>query len=474
MGNKLKKLVIFWIVGAFAAVFAGSLIYDDKDEMDKFPEVVHAASEKAAGEDKDKSGTSSEDLKKAADKAGEAKQRLEEEKEQLSKEVARIKLEKNNIVAYIQELDEKSTDLSEKIEQNLQEIKNVRDELDKLSLDKIDAVIRKENQYETMKKRIRYLYENGSDEYLQILLESKSLSDLYSRAEYVSKVTEYDNKMLSKYQETCESIEEMQLIMENKLDELNNRKDSLKLERKSLNKLINNKTKKLDEYNNKLGKSESELQDYAQQISDKEKEMEELLEEQRKKAAKEEAEAKRKAEEKAKKDAEAAKKDTNDNGKGNENKDSGKNDNGKDNPTASPDYTGNNSTSDYRWPLNVSGTISSYFGYRTSPTAGASSYHKGIDIAVPTGTAVVAARSGTVITASYAADAGNYVCISHGDGAYTYYMHCSSLSVKAGAKVVQGQVVALSGSTGVSTGPHLHFAIYKDGNYVNPLDYVKR
>lgn len=87
----------------------------------------------------------------------------------------------------------------------------------------------------------------------------------------------------------------------------------------------------------------------------------------------------------------------------------------------------------------MSGRITSYFGYRTSPTAGASSNHKGIDISVPVGSTVVAAKAGTVVTAAYSASAGNYIAISHGDGVYTYYMHCSSLAVSSGAKVSQGQ-----------------------------------
>ena len=125
-----------------------------------------------------------------------------------------------------------------------------------------------------------------------------------------------------------------------------------------------------------------------------------------------------------------------------------------------------------RWPLNVSGRISSGFGPRTSPTAGASSYHRGLDIAVAYGTPIVAAGDGTVATASYSSSEGNYVMISHGNRLYTIYMHCSRLAVSAGDKVSRGQVIAYVGSTGISTGPHLHFGVSKNGSYVNPLSYV--
>ena len=129
---------------------------------------------------------------------------------------------------------------------------------------------------------------------------------------------------------------------------------------------------------------------------------------------------------------------------------------------------------EYAWPLPVSGRITSTFGYRKAPTAGASSYHKGVDIAVNTGTNVLACKEGKVVTAAYSSSAGNYVAIYHGGGIYSYYMHCSQLKTSVGKHVEKGQVIARSGSTGISTGPHLHFAMYKSGNYVNPMYYVKQ
>ena len=131
-------------------------------------------------------------------------------------------------------------------------------------------------------------------------------------------------------------------------------------------------------------------------------------------------------------------------------------------------------TGEYAWPLPVSGRITSTFGYRKAPTAGASSYHKGVDIAVNTGTNVLACKEGKVVTAAYSSSAGNFVAIYHGGGIYSYYMHCSQLRTSVGKHVEKGQVIAKSGSTGISTGPHLHFAMYKSGNYVNPMYYVKQ
>jgi len=120
----------------------------------------------------------------------------------------------------------------------------------------------------------------------------------------------------------------------------------------------------------------------------------------------------------------------------------------------------------------VSGRISSKFGKRTAPTKGASTYHKGLDFAVPTGTAVRASNGGKVIQAGWGRGYGYCVYIQHADGKVTRYGHCSKVLVKAGQSVQQGEKIALSGNTGVSTGPHLHFEILVGGAQVNPLNYL--
>lgn len=120
----------------------------------------------------------------------------------------------------------------------------------------------------------------------------------------------------------------------------------------------------------------------------------------------------------------------------------------------------------------VSGRISSGFGKRNAPTKGASTYHKGVDFAVPTGTAVMASCGGTVIRAGWGSGYGYCVYVQHPDGRVTRYGHCSKVLVKTGQSVSQGQKIALSGNTGVSTGPHLHFEILINGSQVNPLKYI--
>ena len=124
------------------------------------------------------------------------------------------------------------------------------------------------------------------------------------------------------------------------------------------------------------------------------------------------------------------------------------------------------------WPLS-GGRISSYFGRRRAPTAGASTYHKGLDIATPTGSAVYASSGGVVTSAGWQGGYGYAVVIRHPDGHSTRYGHLSKILVSVGQSVSQGQTIAKSGSTGVSTGPHLHFEVIENGVQVDPLRFLQ-
>ncbi len=132
--------------------------------------------------------------------------------------------------------------------------------------------------------------------------------------------------------------------------------------------------------------------------------------------------------------------------------------------------SGSSASGDFIWPTR--GRITSPFGYRTHPVRGTQQFHSGIDMALSPGTPVMATAGGLVTTSGWEGALGRTIIIDHGDGYSSLYAHNSQLLVKAGAYVVPGQVIALSGNSGVSTGPHLHFEIRKDGEPVNPLNYL--
>lgn len=123
------------------------------------------------------------------------------------------------------------------------------------------------------------------------------------------------------------------------------------------------------------------------------------------------------------------------------------------------------------WPVAITNQITSAFGGRPSPTAGATSNHKGVDIAVPVGTSVAAAFDGVISKSGYSSARGNYIVIDDGNGTQALYQHLSQSLGAVGRKVTAGQVIAKSGNTGVSTGAHLHFEILKNGKNVNPQTF---
>ena len=342
--------------------------------------------------------------------------------------ISDLKSSKSSLQNYITELDQQAaqldsqlTELSEAIDVKNGEIEETKEALDRA----IDTV---NTQYEAMKKRIQYMYENGDYSYLNLLLEASSMSDLLNRAEFASQMVDYDRKMLVNFQEAKQVVEDTKAQLEQEQAELEGMQEEVTEQKEAVDLLIDTKTQEIAEYQQKIANAEAEADDYAQQLDEQEK----LLEKIENQIA---AEAAKKAQE-----LEAS--------------------------------GGVVSASGFMWPCPSSHRITSYVGPRSQPTAGASTNHKGIDIGAASGSTIVASADGVVTTATYSSSAGNYIVISHGGGISTVYMHCSSLYVSVGTKVSQGQSIAAVGSTGYSTGPHLHFGVIKNGTYVNPLDYV--
>lgn len=122
------------------------------------------------------------------------------------------------------------------------------------------------------------------------------------------------------------------------------------------------------------------------------------------------------------------------------------------------------------WP--VSGAVASYFGFRTHPVTGSYQFHNGVDIVADYSTAIKAAASGVVAKAGWEGGYGNFIEIDHGNGLVSKYAHCSQILMSIGSTVKKGQVIALVGSSGLTTGPHLHYEVQRDGKVVNPMSYL--
>lgn len=387
---------------------------------------------------------------------------LEAKKADLEGAIANLEKEADDIVAYIEKLDKKLNELNAEIASLKQQVEKANGNLEQIKVDLKEAEETAQNQYDTMKKRIKYMYENGSQDYVEVLLSANSISDLLNRFEYINKINEYDDNLLASYEETKELIAKKKEEQEEQIASLEKMQEELAVEQDGVERLSAKKTEQLKKKNAKIQSSEAKVSAYESAIQEQEELLEQLLEEERKRQ--EEEERKRKEEEERKRQEELKKQQAAQQQQNNSNSNSNSSNSGNTIHTSGS----------YCWPLNISGTITSNFGYRDAPTAGASSYHKGIDIAAPTGTSVAAAKEGTVTTASYQSAAGNYIMVYHGNSTYTVYMHLSAIHVSVGQKVSQGEVIGAVGSTGVSTGPHLHFGVNVNGSYVNPLNYVSK
>ncbi len=446
MGRKYKVILAVWLAGAVAAAgvdyarqVSGDAQFADHTQLAGNtkstgdagftrgePRTVHAAGTAAPAATRTP-GIVRGDLGGAQNRLDE----LETEKQQVQEQVDRIQKFTDNVAKYVKTLDLQVKRLYERIERNREEIKTLRQEAEAVNQEYEQALALQQEQYNQMKARIKYMYENSNDSYLGYLVESKSLADIFSREEYIEKVTGYDKEIMQKYQSVLTEVAVAKQQADDKLSSVGAVKTALQYEKKTAKRLMAEKHRQLKMYDSLTQSSQEELGTYAEQIAAQEQEVENLMQQQRQQIAAQENVY-----------------------------------NGK--PVVMP------VEGEYAWPLTVSGRITSPFGPRSAPTAGASSYHKGVDIAVSMGSAVLATKAGKVVTSTYSPSAGYYVGIYHGGGIYAYYMHNSSLQVKEGQKVKQGQVIARSGSTGVSTGPHLHFAIFRKGNYVNPMYYVSQ
>ena len=365
------------------------------------------------------------------------KKKLEKKRAKENERIEKLKDQRDEIQDAIKKLDEKKQNIELKISDYNEKAKKTEKSIAKTEKE-IKVAKKVENeQYDIMKKRIKYMYENGETDYLEIILGSNSVEDLLNQSEYMSRISEYDNTLLGRYQQAKKIAEEKKLEKENKLTDLNIILNELETKKAENERLADAKNAQIEKFASLIQEAGKKVSEYDLEIVQKERYIDELI-----------AEAERAERERREREAQSS-------------------DTGND-----IIVSGKESAAGMIWPLPASRYITSGFGYRNEVMAGSGTFHNGIDIAVNAGASIVAAKAGRVIAAGYHYSMGNHVILDHGSGVYTVYMHSSKLLVTVGQEVSQGETIALVGSTGMSTGPHLHFSVKLNGQYVNPLDYV--
>ncbi len=424
--------------------------------------------------------------------------RIEEERKETEQKLAELEAKREDAESYIAAVEGEIQAVIAQVAVMTEQKFVVMQQIEAVSAQLEEAEKQAKEQYEKMKLRIRYMYERGDTEYLELLLSSKNFTDFLGRTEYISQISEYDRTMLTRYQETIDEIHEREAVLQERKADLEKWETELSAKEASLFLLAEAKADELKELDDLIDETDHLIVDYDQALAAEEEalleiqqEIERLEEEERKRL---EEEKKRQEEEEKRRQEEEQKRQEEEANKNNQN--SQDNQAGQTKPVPEPEEPEpeepDDGTSDQEvsakgmiWPVASCTRITSLFGYRVDPITGevdgTLSNHKGIDIALPggalEGASVSAAASGTVVISRYSTSAGNWIILYHGNSTYTVYMHLSHLNVSAGETVSQGQTIGLVGNTGWSTGAHLHFEV-RIGGFVNssysvdPLGYV--
>ncbi len=356
----------------------------------------------------------------------------EQEKKELTAGLTNVEnvkkeLEKSkaNLTAYVQELDKTVADIQDKIDTLTEQIAEKEEEIEQTKKELAAAEQDEADQYEAMQNRMQSLYEQGDTYYLELLAESGSFADFLNKLDYIEQLSQYDNNLLIEYQGVVEYVSLCKEKLEVEQEVLNETKVAAEAEQRAMEELITEKEAEILAYENDIAKKEELIAAYEAEIAEQTSVIEAL-------------------------EAAVA----------------------ADRASLWGERVYNGGM--FCWPAPSYTRISDDYGYRNHPILNVQQFHTGVDMAAPGGTPILAAYDGAVVQAAYNSSMGNYVMIDHGSGLYTIYMHAQKLMVSAGDEVSRGEQIATVGTTGRSTGNHLHFSVRLNGSYVSPWGYISK
>jgi len=381
---------------------------------------------------------------------------LEQKKAGLQKELDQVANSKNAAVQQKTILEQKINVLREQIAISEQTIAELGRMIEQKEIELAQALEEEARYFNLFCERVRSMEEDGELSYWAIFFQVEDFAELLDRVNQVGEIMDYDNYIMDELEKARLAVEaakaeleESKAAEEEVRNNLNAQKAELQAEENRVDGIIAQLNQESAAYASQLEDLEADANALAKEIVQAEQTYAAQLEAQRR------AEEARRAQEAAAARARAAQA-------------SG----GSVTPTTAVG-TGRAGSGGFMWPLSGYTRVTSPFGYRICPFHGRE-LHGGCDIPAPGGTPIMAAKSGVVIISSYGSSYGNHVTIAHTDGTRTLYAHMSSRAVSAGSSVSQGQVIGYVGSTGSSTGNHLHFEVWNgssSSSRVNPMNY---
>lgn len=371
---------------------------------------------------------------------------IQKQSDELEKSIAENKDQTKTLVSQKAEIDQE-------MEMSRQKIENLNEQIQQLNLliaekqTELEASVAKEEALQKQyKARLRSMEETGSVSYWSILFRASSFSDLLDRVDMIREIAESDQLMLKQLSAATQAVETERADLEQQKLDLQQTEDDLAVEQAELE----TKRAKADTLITQMQAEYASLSDeFLAAEAD-----EAAVREQIKKAETDYFNALAKEQAAAAAAAAAANKPSS----------------GSNNSSASS--SGGASSGGFAFPLAYSTGVTCAYGPRVHPINGNKSFHYGVDLAAGMNTEIYATKSGTVTGATYGEANGYYVTINHGDGYSSIYAHMTNYVVSVGDSVKQGQLIGYVGTTGWSTGPHLHFEILYNGSNVNPMNYI--
>ncbi|HHT64116.1 MAG: murein hydrolase activator EnvC family protein [Bacillota bacterium] len=345
-------------------------------------------------------------------------QKLQQQMEQQEKKIKEKEAEKKTYIGQLNQLEKEMTEVEEDINSLARQLENAEYQVALASYDLAEKEAELNQRLEVFKQRVKEVYINGQVSYLEVAFQATSVSDFLSRFDMLEELVEQDVELLNEIEAQINEVEEKKAALEKQRNRIKEIKDASENQKRL------------------LAKKQQEKKQWIEKVEQDKKEVEKYLDELERLSAQIAAQIKKIQQERAK--------------------------NSK-----------NQFNGVFSWPTPGYTSITSEYGYRIHPILKTKRMHTGIDIGAPAGTSIKAVADGTVIFAGWLGAYGNATVIDHGGGISSMYAHQSSILVKENQDVKKGDVIGKVGSTGWSTGPHLHFEVRKDGDPINPWNYLK-